>query len=583
MPSKDLVRKAGLEHIDVSTWEAAHSRLITALDASSPITKKNKGGFFYNKGTVLIQRPCNMVSLLQSEDAFETLRIPPHALSSTKLIFLQPPPKTAFGRMLAEKRGKLAEYRKGRQDLTAPRKVLPSFRIFCFRSALQLENRLRGWLKKNYLCLPSARLVPLENEEAGAHLPTFQPRKEGGMRTSDIYHTQGIHGFQAVKTSYAGGVVRVKLVADPARRPMCPICDSFDVAPREIGFRDIIGLKAGTKQVVFEVPVFRLDCLDCPANQREELPFVEKWARHTRAVSRSIVELRRMMSISDVAKWLGLDWRTVKEVERRHLATKFKRIRLRDVRIIGIDEIHVGDKLYKTIVRDLESGAVLFVGDGKGGDALAPFERRLRKVKRRIKAIAMDMSTGYSAWARRFLPESEIVFDHFHLVKLMNEKLDIIRRRTVGSLDEETRKQLKQKRRLFLRNEEDLKFDERVELEKLKETFGDLGAAHALKEKLRSVYRHADNERDARPLLVDWAKLAEASGIGPIQSMAKTVITHLGGILGYWKFDALTSAGMEGFNNKIRWLIHQAYGFHDQEYFDLKIYDLPNCTTTKEL
>jgi transposase len=364
---------------------------------------------------------------------------------------------------------------------------------------------------------------------------------------------------------------------------MCPICGSFDVKPRKIGSRDIIGMKAGTKKVVFEVPVFRLDCSGCSSNQREELPFVEKWARHTKAVSRTIVELRGKMSISDTADWLGLDWRTVKEIEKRHLKTKFKHIRLRDVRIIGVDEIYVGDKLYKTIVRDLESGAVLFVGEGKGGDALAPFERRLRKVKHKIKAIAMDMSTGYSAWAARFLPDAKIVFDHFHLIKLMNEKLNIIRRRTMRDLDEETRKQLKNKRRLFLRNEEALEADDQSELAKLKETFSDLGTGHGLKEKLRSIYRHATNEHEARPLLEEWAKLAEASGIGPLQTMAKTITSHLDGILGYWRFDELTSAGMEGFNNKIRWLIHQAYGFHDQEYFDLKIYDLPNCSTSKDI
>ena len=45
----------------------------------------------------------------------------------------------------------------------------------------------------------------------------------------------------------------------------------------------------------------------------------------------------------------------------------------------------------------------------------------------------------------------------------------------------------------------------------------------------------------------------------------------------------LTNAHMEGFNNKIRWLIRQAYGYRDREYFYLKIYDLPKLKTTTEL
>jgi transposase len=58
--------------------------------------------------------------------------------------------------------------------------------------------------------------------------------------------------------------------------------------------------------------------------------------------------------------------------------------------------------------------------------------------------------------------------------------------------------------------------------------------------------------------------------------MAKTIKNNLFGIIAYWKTGALSNAGMEGFNNKVRWLIRQAYGFKDKEYFTLKIYNLPN-------
>jgi transposase len=104
------------------------------------------------------------------------------------------------------------------------------------------------------------------------------------------------------------------------------------------------------------------------------------------------------------------------------------------VKIIGMDEIYVGKKKYKTIVRDLETGAVLHVGDGKGGDALKDFHVRLKRSKAKIEVIAMDMSSEYAAWAKKNLKDALIVFDHFHVIKLMNEK---IRRRTVKELEEE--------------------------------------------------------------------------------------------------------------------------------------------------
>ena len=255
---------------------------------------------------------------------------------------------------------------------------------------------------------------------------------------------------------------------------------------------------------------------------------------------------------------------------------------MKDVRVIGIDEIYIG-KVYKTIVRDLESGAVLFVGKGKGGDALAPFARKLRSSKCKIKVVAMDMSNGYSAWVKTNLKAANIVFDHFHIIQLMNKKLDKLRRETMNELEEEEKKKLKKKRFLYLKGEEGLTSEEKSELDALKEIFEDLSTAHAMKEGLRSIYRTAESEADAKLLFEGWIESAKETGIACLNTMANTIRRRLDGILGYWKFNQITSASMEGFNNKIRWLIGQAFGFHDQEYFRLKIFDLPDCSTVKKI
>ena len=170
----------------------------------------------------------------------------------------------------------------------------------------------------------------------------------------------------------------------------------------------------------------------------ESLEFLPSSHAHiTRALQRTIVELRAEMSISAIADYFGVDWKTVRNADKEHLKRKYRTVPLRDVTTIGIDEIHIGRRRYKTIVRDLHSGAVLHVGDGRGAEALKPFGRRLAGSSAEIEAIAMDMAAGYTAWAREALPNAVIVYDHFHLIKLMNEKLDIVRRRTVNELDEQ--------------------------------------------------------------------------------------------------------------------------------------------------
>ena len=55
-----------------------------------------------------------------------------------------------------------------------------------------------------------------------------------------------------------------------------------------------------------------------------------------------------------------------------------------------------------------------------------------------------------------------------------------------------------------------------------------------------------------------------------------TMEKHWEGILGFWRFGGATNAAMEGFNNKVRTMLRQAYGYRDDEYMILKIYDLPN-------
>ena len=102
---------------------------------------------------------------------------------------------------------------------------------------------------------------------------------------------------------------------------------------------------------------------------------------------------------------------------------------------------------------DLESGAVVFVGDGKGAKALKPFWKRLRGSKAKIEAVAMDMSKAYREAVSTHLSKAKIVFDRFHVVKLFNEKLSQLRRDLHREATEMLQKKvLKGTRWLLLKN-----------------------------------------------------------------------------------------------------------------------------------
>ena len=103
------------------------------------------------------------------------------------------------------------------------------------------------------------------------------------------------------------------------------------------------------------------------------------------------------------------------------------------------------------------------------------------------------------------------------------------------------------------------------------------------KEELRSIYRQAKDSYHARMAFRRWCKLAEETGIPELKTIAKTIRDKLDGIVTYWTFRHISNAKMEGFNNKIRWLIKQICSFRDREYFKLKIYQLLEISSTKEI
>src|SRR6202043_2492482 len=150
---------------------------------------------------------------------------------------------------------------------------------------------------------------------------------------------------------------------------------------------------------------------------------------YTHAFARYALDLLRHLTIQDVADHLVIGWGTIKEIQAKNLQLRFGRPKLHKLKQIAIDEISIGKgHRYLTIVLNLLSGAVVFVGDGKGAAALKPFWRRLRRAHAKIEAVATDMSAAYIRAVRDNLQRAVHVFDHFHVIKLYNDKLSGLRR-----------------------------------------------------------------------------------------------------------------------------------------------------------
>lgn len=391
------------------------------------------------------------------------------------------------------------------------------------------------------------------------------------MSTGLLYHAFGVRGYRYARTDYRGGDVIFTVRQEPAKL-RCSACGSARLVSRGRVERRFRTVPIGGRAVFLDLAVPRVECRDCGDVRQVEVGFADARRSFTRAFERYALELGRRMTIRDVARHLGVGWDMIKEIQKRDLTRRFAEPDLRGLRRIAIDEIAVtkGHR-YMTIVLDLDSGAVVFAGDGKGGDALDPFWKRLGRRRTRIEAVAMDLSPAYRKAVEENLPKARIVFDRFHVVKLFNDKLSDLRRSLHRRVAADEKKVLKGTRWLLLKRAEDLDEarDERTRLEEALTLNRPLATAYYLKEELR-LFWEQPGRRFAKAFLDGWIRRAEASGVAQLEQMARTLDSHRDGLLAY--YDAfITSGPLEGTNNKIKTMKRQAYGFRDREFFKLKI------------
>jgi transposase len=277
------------------------------------------------------------------------------------------------------------------------------------------------------------------------------------MSTSLLYHGFGLRGYDYLGTEYRAGAIWFKIEPKPERLK-CSACGSGNVIRRGITVRGFKALPIGGKAVYLVAPMQRVECRDCQVVRQIELGFAETRRTYTRAFERYANDLCQRMTIQDVARHLGVGWDVIKDIQKRYLKRRFEKPGLKELRQIAIDEICVGKAhRYLTIVLDLESGAVVFVGEGKGAEALDPFWPRLNRAGTCIEAVATDMSPAYISAVKNHLPEATLVFDHFHVIKLYNEKLSDLRREVHREATEQLHKEvLKGTRWLLLKNPENL-------------------------------------------------------------------------------------------------------------------------------
>ena len=397
------------------------------------------------------------------------------------------------------------------------------------------------------------------------------------MSAAALYREMGLQGYSVEDTWQGAEGALFVVVSVPRDGLQCRSCGCRRVHLHEWRQRFWKAAPLGLTPVCVTMKTPRVKCLQCGAKTWHQPAFAEGQRRVTKGFQRCLEAWLSRVTIQDAVEVFGVSWNTVCETDIRRLK-KLSRPGLTGLRRLAIDEVYLG-KLHKfvTLVVDLDTRAVVSVAPGRGQAGLQGFFLRLKRADAKIEAVATDMAGGYIAAVLKYLPKARLVFDHFHVIKLMNEKLTILRRdlhrELTGNMHREV---LKGIRWLLLKNPENLTrnqhVDERQQLDEALRLNRPLAIAYYLKEDLRQFW----NQKSilaAERFLEDWCRRANASGIRVLQTMAKTLLTHRTGLLN-WYLQPISSGPIEGINNKIGALQRRAYGYRNYEHFKQRILTL---------
>jgi transposase len=237
---------------------------------------------------------------------------------------------------------------------------------------------------------------------------------------------------------------------------------------------------------------------------------------------------------------------------------------LNHVRRIGMDETSTRKRhKYMTVSVDLDDRSVIAVERGKGTQAVEDTVQYLENKgckAQRITDISIDLSPAYIAGASIHFPNAEVTFDKFHIVKLLNESMDVLRK-----AEQFHHAELKKSRYLWLKNDSNLSTEQLKSRTMLSEAYPVLGYGYRLKT-LFAHFWQITHRPDAEEFLTNWCREALNSGLRPFQKFVKTLQRHWHGILNY--IDTHINNGiLEGINSKIQLAKRRARGFRNFDHF----------------
>jgi transposase len=368
-------------------------------------------------------------------------------------------------------------------------------------------------------------------------------------------------GWHVVSSSFEGTPRQMEIALEhdyeglrcPACGAQCPGYDAVEKRWRHLNFFQY------RCELVAKVPR-----VNCPKHgvRLSEVPWASVESGFTLLFEAMIMVLAAEMPVSDVAQMVGEEdtrlWRLIRRlVDKAHAEKDWS-----EVKAIAIDETSAKrGRSYVTVVMDMDTRAVLYLGPGRDSNAVRNFCEQLRAHggdPARVRWVAMDMLHCYAKGVRENFPNAQIVYDRYHVMVMAGEAVDEVRRELQRKGAE-----LKGSLLVLRGNQWNLSAEQQLHRATLAKTYKPIGRALALRSALQDVY--CASKAEGAELLRCWCQWAARSRLKPFKKLAQTIRQYWNGVVSY--FDSrLTQGAIEAINGIIQLAKRRARGFRNFLY-----------------
>jgi len=357
----------------------------------------------------------------------------------------------------------------------------------------------------------------------------------------------------------------VKLTVRPETIWACPTCHSR-MHIKEWRTRRWRHMDTCQFKTVLEAAVPLVECSEHGA-QTVQVPWAEGSGWFTMFFESFALQVLEACPTARAAALLKITWDEADGIKQRAVRRGLARRQIVGLEYVCVDEKAVGrGQDYVTVVTGVVGGEpkVLYVGDGRDEAALNGFWEWLGpEACARIKAVSMDMSQSYQNSPRRYCPDADLIFDPFHMMKMLNKAVDEVRRQEAVMGTDAERDALKQTRQMWLWGKENLPERHAARFEALKDSTLKTARAWRLKELWRTFKRCLDID-DAHAFFHKWYVLVMQSKLEAVKKVARTFKAHLAGIVSLFKH-GFCNALAEGVNSRIQLLMQKSCGYRNRE------------------